>query len=83
MSVSQYPVPMKATRASTGVPVPFGHRNVPAMFAGGTLISQREPREDLRFAGRVTRSNRFPVEAALAMNEVRVGRMGHHVDTRC
>ena len=81
MSVSQYPVPVKNARGSTGVPVPFGHRNVPAILAGGLLI--REPREDLRFAGRITRPNRFPVEAALAMNEVRVGRMGYHVDTRC
>lgn len=83
MSVSQYPVPMKGNQGSAGVPVPFGHRNLPASLAGGSLIRDRAPREDLRFAGRVTRPNRFPVEAALAMNEVRVGRMGHHVDTRC
>jgi len=81
MSVSQFPVPVKRTQGSAGVPVPFGHRNVPAMLAGGALI--RQPREDLRFAGRMTRPNRFPVEAALAMNEVRAGRVGHHVDTRC
>lgn len=81
MSVSQYPVPVMSARGSTGVPVPFGHRNVPAILAGGPLIGA--PREDLRFAGRMTRPNRFPVEAALAMNEVRAGRMGHYVDTRC
>ncbi len=81
MSVNQFPVPVKSARGSTGVLVPFGHRNVPAILAGLTLVGQ--PREDLRFAGRMTRPTRFPVEAALAMNEVRAGRMGHHVDTRC
>lgn len=81
MSVRQFPVPVKRTQVSAGVPVPFGHRNIPAVPLGTPLI--REPREDLRFAGRMTRPNRFPVETALAMNEVRIGRVGYHIDTRC
>ena len=81
MTTQHYPVPVHATRSSMTAPVPFGHRQAPVAFAGA--LSYDSPRDNLRFEGRITRTSRFPVEAALAMNEVRLGRVGHHVDTRC
>jgi hypothetical protein len=79
-SRNQLPVPFGAMPRTTLAPVAFAHRTAPVEFMG-RVVQNRD--DGLRFEGRMTRQLRFPVEAALAMNEPRGRRVGHHVDMHC
>lgn len=86
MSSSRNTLPIPApNRPGTHLaPVAFAHRTAPVAFMGrmpAPAIEDQGP--GLRFEGRITRANRFPVEAAIAMNEPRGRRLGHHVDMHC
>jgi hypothetical protein len=86
MSTSRNNLPAVANpRPGTRLaPVAFAHRTAPVAFMGRppTTVGLDEG-PTLRFAGRITRSTRFPVEAAIAMNDPRSRRLGHHVDMHC
>jgi|GEM_PF-2422900 len=81
---SYLPVRHNQPRTTALAPVGFAHRNAPAAFMGGL---QRQVNLDagpqLRFEGRISRTTRFPVEAAIAMSAPRSQRLGHHVDMHC
>lgn len=85
MPSSNYPVTRRPEPGTDIIraPVAFGHRTAPVAFAGQVLRPMPPDGNGFRFEGRVTRSTRFPVEAALAMNEPRSGRVGYHVDMHC
>lgn len=86
MSTSRNNLPIVATpRAGSQLaPVAFAHRTAPVTFMGRTpSVPGYGDDPGLRFEGRVTRSTRFPVEAAIAMNDPRSRRLGHHVDMHC
>lgn len=72
-------------RPGTGLaPVAFAHRTAPVIFMGRTPSTAGfNDGPGLRFEGRITRGTRFPVEAAIAMNDPRSRRLGHHVDMHC
>ena len=79
-----FPVPAGPRQGTGLAPVGFAHRTAPAVFLGrGNTPARNESGDGLRFEGRVTRPGRFPVEAALAMNDPRALRLGHHVDMHC
>ncbi len=86
MSISRNTLPVPAIqRPGTQLaPVAFAHWTAPVAFMGrAPAVLSRDEGPGLRFDGRITRATRFPVEAAIAMNEPRARRLGHHVDMHC